>query len=233
MSEDTIKTNETPVSTNSEQVESKVETKVEQKMFNQEQLDNIVQQRLQAEKKKHERVIEEESKAKNDLLKEQELKEAKSKSDIEKIMQDRISEKDGEITKYKSQIKKEKIDNAILSVASNNQAISPEQVVALLKGNVKLNDEGRIEVLDKNGNIRYNAKGELLSIEENVKEFLDTNQHFRNSTQSGSGSKAAIGGSTPKPFNLADIDMSTSEGKKAYSEYRKKRDSGSTVIDRN
>jgi len=230
MSEDTIKTNETEVSTKGEQVESKSETKVEQKMFNQEQLDNIVQQRLLAEKKKHERVIEEESKAKNDLLKAKELEEAKTKSDLEKIMQDRISEKDGEINKYKSQIKKEKIDNAILSVASNNQAISPEQVVALLKGSVKLNDDGRIEVLDKNGNIRYNPKGELLSIEENVKEFLDTNQHFRMSTNSGSGSKAAIGGYTPKPFNLADIDLSTKEGKASYAEYRKARDSKATKI---
>jgi len=230
MSEDTIKKEITPEETKGEQVESKAETKVEQKMFNQEQLDNIVQQRLMAEKKKHERVIEEDNKAKSEALKSQELTDAKTKADLEKIMQERILEKDGEITKYKSQIKKEKIDNAILSVASNNQAISPEQVVALLKGNVKLNDDGRIEVLDKNGNVRYNSKGELLSIEENVKEFLDTNQHFRMSTQTGSGSKAAIGGSTPKPFNLADIDLKTKEGKLAYSNYRKARDSKATQI---
>jgi len=51
MSEDTIKKEITPEETKGEQVESKAETKVEQKMFNQEQLDNIVQQRLMAEKK--------------------------------------------------------------------------------------------------------------------------------------------------------------------------------------
>ena len=54
-------------------------------------------------------------------------------------MQDRIAEKDAEIAKYKNEIKKERIDNNILSVASQNKAISPNQVVALMKDKVRLN----------------------------------------------------------------------------------------------
>ena len=54
-------------------------------------------------------------------------------------MQQRISEKDTEILKYKNEIKKERIDNSIMAVASKNNAINPSQVVSLLKDAIKLN----------------------------------------------------------------------------------------------
>ena len=219
-------------------VEAKEEVKQEQpktesKSFTQEQLDNIVQARLMAERKKYERKMEEEEKQKTELLKQKQLEEAKSKAEIEKLMKERIAEKDTEISRYKTEIKKEKIDNSILSVASKNNAINPQQVVQLIEKEVKLNDDGRIEVLDNNSNIRYNAKGELLTIEDRVKEFLDTNPHFRNATVQGSGSKASIGGNTVKPLNIQDLDLNKPEDRKAYSEYRKKRDSGAIKINLN
>jgi len=211
----------------------KEEIKAEQKLFTQEQLDNIVQARLMAERKKYERKMEEEEKQKTELLKQKQLEEAKSKADIEKLMKERIAEKDSEISRYKTEIKKEKIDNSILSVASKNNAINPQQVVQLIEKEVKLNDDGRIEVLDNNSNIRYNAKGELLTIEDRVKEFLDTNPHFRNATVQGSGSKASIGGNTVKPLNIQDLDLNKPEDRKAYAEYRKKRDTGAIKINLN
>ena len=203
----------------------KEEIKAEQKLFTQEQLDNIIQARIMSERKKYEKKIEEEEKQKTELLKQKQIEEAKSKSEIEKLMKERIAEKDTEILRYKNEIKKEKIDNSILSVASKNNAINPQQVVQLIEREVKLNDDGRIEVLDNNSNVRYNPKGELLTIEDRVKEFLDTNPHFRNATVQGSGSKASIGGNTVKPFKIQDLDMSKAEDRKRYAEYRKERDS--------
>ena len=216
--------------------EVKEEVKVEetkQNTFTQEQLDNIIKTRLEAEKSKYEKKLQEEESQKAELLKEQQLKEAKSKADIEKIMQERLSEKDSELQRVKDQIKKEKVDNSILSVASSNKAISPAQVVALLKDEVKYTDDGRIEVVDNNSNVRYNAKGELLTIEDRVKEFLDSNPHFRKGSLSGSGSQSAVGGKTVKPFNLQDLDLTKPEDRKAYQEYRKKRDSGAVEINLN
>ena len=211
----------------------KEEIKAEQKLFTQEQLDNIIQARIMSERKKYEKKIEEEEKQKTELLKQKQIEEAKSKSEIEKLMKERIAEKDTEILRYKNEIKKEKIDNSILSVASKNNAINPQQVVQLIEREVKLNDDGRIEVLDNNSNVRYNPKGELLTIEDRVKEFLDTNPHFRNATVQGSGSKASIGGNTVKPLNIQDLDLNKPEDRKAYAEYRKKRDSGSIKINLN
>ena len=231
MSED--KTQETSAPVEAKEEVKQEQPKTESKSFTQEQLDNIVQARLMAERKKYERKMEEEEKQKTELLKQKQLEEAKSKAEIEKLMKERIAEKDSEISRYKTEIKKEKIDNSILSVASKNNAINPQQVVQLIEKEVKLNDDGRIEVLDNNSNIRYNAKGELLTIEDRVKEFLDTNPHFRNATVQGSGSKASIGGNTVKPLNIQDLDLNKPEDRKAYAEYRKKRDTGAIKINLN
>ena len=201
--------------------------------FNQEQLDRIVKQRLEAEKRKHEKQLEEVKKQEENALKEKEIKEAKSKSELEKLMQQRISEKDTEILKYKTEIKKERIDNSVLSVASKMNAINPQQVVDLLKTDIKLNDDNRIEILDNNSNIRYNEKGELLTIEQRVKEFLDANPHFSQGSKSGTGSQSSIEGKTVKPFNIQDLDMSKPEDRAKYAEYRNQRDSKPTQINLN
>ena len=211
----------------------KEEVKVEetkQNTFTQEQLDNIIKSRLEAEKSKYEKKLQEEEKQKAEILRQKQVEEAKTKADIEKIMQERIKEKEEEVLRYKNQIKKEKVDNSILSIASSNNAINPSQVVALLKEEVKYNDDGRIEVVDNNSNVRYNKSGKPFSLEDRVKEFLDSNPHFRKGSMSGSGSQSAIGGKTVKPFNLQDYDHSNPEDRKAYAEYRKKRDSGAIQI---
>ncbi len=216
-----------------EQVEKKEEVKVEtpkQQTFTQEQLDNIIKTRLEAEQRKTQKILEAEESKKAELIKEQELKEAKSKADIEKIMQDRLSEKDSELNRYKMQIKKEKVDNSILSVANKEKSINAQQVVSLLKDEVKYTDDGRIEIVDNNSNVRYNTKGELLTIEDRVKEFLDANPHFRQGSLSGSGSQSSVEGKTVKPFNIQDLDMSKPEDRAKYAEYRKERDSKPTQI---
>jgi hypothetical protein len=222
-----------------EQKEIPTETKVEapaeikEMRFTQDQLDKVISSRLEAERRKYEKKLQEEENSKAEIVKQRQLEEAKTKQDLEKIMQERLSEKEEELNRYKNQIKKEKVDNSILSVASLNKAISPAQVVALLKDEVKYNDDGRIEIVDNNSNVRYNSKGELLTIEDRVKEFLDSNPHFRQGSLSGSGSQSAIGGKTVKPFNLQELDLKKPEDRKAYSEYRAKRDSGAIKINLN
>ena len=200
---------------------SNEEVKQESKTFTQEQLNNIIESRIMAERRKYEKKIQEEENQKSELLKQKQLEEAKSKQELEKIMQQRIAEKDNEIKRFREEIKKEKVDKSILTVASSNKAISPNQVVALLKSEVQLSDDGRTEILDNNGNVRYNAKGQPLSIEERVKEFLDSNPHFRQGSLSGSGSLSAIGGNSQKPVSIGDLDLNNPADRKVYAEMRK------------
>ena len=201
--------------------------------FNQEDVDRIVKQRLEAEKSKHQRMLDEAKKQEEEVLKEKEVQEAKSKADLEQLMKQRIADKDKELADWKSKVKTINVDNSILSLASKNNAIAPDQVVSLLKHEVNYNDDGRVEILDNNKNIRYNSKGELLTIEDRVNEFLDANPHFRKGSLSGTGSQSSIEGKTVKPFNIQDLDMSKAEDRKKYAEYRKQRDSSPVQINLN
>jgi hypothetical protein len=201
--------------------------------FNQEDVDRIVKQRLEAEKSKHQRMLDEAKKQEEEVLKEKEVQEAKSKSDLEQLMKQRIADKDKELADWKSKVKTINVDNYILSLASKNNAIAPDQVVSLLKNEVNYNDDGRVEILDNNKNIRYNSKGELLTIEDRVNEFLDANPHFRKGSLSGTGSQSSIEGKTVKPFNIQDLDMGKAEDRKKYAEYRKQRDSTPVQINLN
>ena len=210
--------------------ETKTDEPKQTTTFNQEDVDRIVKQRLEAEKAKHQRQIDETRKKEEEIAKEKQIAEAKTKADLENLMKARIAEKDKELADWKSKVKTINVDNSILSLASKNNAIAPDQVVSLLKNEVNYNDDGRIEILDNNKNIRYNSKGELLTIEERVNEFLDANPHFRKGSLSGTGSQSSIEGKTVKPFNISDLDMSKAEDRQKYAEYRKIRDSKPTQI---
>ena len=201
--------------------------------FNQEDVDRIVKQRLEAEKSKHQRMLDEAKKQEEELVKEKQVQEAKTKADLENLMKQRIADKDKELADWKSKVKTINVDNSILSLASKNNAIAPDQVVSLLKNEVNYNDDGRVEILDNNKNIRYNSKGELLTIEDRVNEFLDANPHFRKGSLSGTGSQSSIEGKTVKPFNIQDLDMSKPEDRAKYADYRKERDSKPTQINLN
>ena len=80
--------------------------KAKEMTFNQAQLDNIIKSRLDAEKSKHQRQLDEVKKQDDEALKEKAVKEAKSKAELEKLMQQRILEKDTEINKFKVKLKK-------------------------------------------------------------------------------------------------------------------------------
>nr|BAR38158.1 Phage minor structural protein GP20 [uncultured Mediterranean phage uvMED]BAR38211.1 Phage minor structural protein GP20 [uncultured Mediterranean phage uvMED] len=201
--------------------------------FNQEDVDRIVKQRLEAEKSKHQRMLDEAKKQEEELVKEKQIQEAKTKADLENLMKQRIADKDKELADWKSKVKTINVDNSILSIASKNNAVAPDQVVSLLKNEINYNDDGRVEVLDNNKNIRYNSKGELLTLEDRVNEFLDANPHFRKGSLSGTGSQSSIEGKTVKPFNIQDLDMSNAEDRQKYAEYRKKRDQGAIQINLN
>ena len=217
-------------------VENKVEEVAEEKepMVSQSEVDKIVERRLAREKSKYEKMysgIDPEQARK--LLQEKENKEMedqKARGEFEKILKEQAEKSNKEIAGLRSEIEKVKVDGALLNAASKNQAINPEQVKDLLKGNVKLTDDGKVEILAENKQPMYNKDGDLKSIDEYVKDFITDNPHFQTATPSGSGSQANLGKVDAKPFNLADLDMTKPEDRKQYAEYKKVRDREPTVI---
>ena len=217
-------------------VENKVEKVIEEKepMVSQSEVDKIVERRLAREKSKYEKMysgIDPEQARK--LLQEKENKEMedqKARGEFEKILKEQAEKSNKEIAGLRSEIEKVKVDGALLNAASKNSAINPEQVKDLLKGNVKLTDDGKVEILAENKQPMYNKDGDLKSIDEYVKDFITDNPHFQTATPSGSGSKANLGKVDAKPFNIADLDMTKPEDRKQYAEYKKARDKN-IVID--
>ena len=125
-----------------------------------------------------------------------------------------------------SELQKIRIDETLINTASQLKAINPNEVKALLRGAVKLNDSGNVEVVSENGTPRYNEKGELMSVNELVAEYLNNNPHHLSATPKGTGSQSGIGGNTLKPFNIANLDLNKAEDRKIYAEYKKQRQQG-------
>jgi hypothetical protein len=156
------------------------------------------------------------------------------KGEFEEILKTRTQEFNKEKENLENQLRDIKINKSLLSSASRNKAINPDQVVELLKTNMQLNESGNVEILDKNGVTRYNKAGELLTTDELVQEFLTQNPHFVSATPSGSGSVSNVDRQElNKPLNLSELNMNNPEDRKKYAEYRKQRNSKPYVINSN
>lgn len=152
---------------------------------------------------------------------------------FEEVRQSLVDSHKKELQKLQDELRGEKIDKQLIQSASNNRAINPNQVKDLLKDNVRLNEEGKAEILDKDGTTRYNKEGKPLSIDEFVSEFITQNAHFQVATPSGSGSVSNVGKVNAQTFNLSDLDMNNPDDRKKYAELRKQRNAQPTVINLN
>ena len=157
-------------------------------------------------------------------LKEQAAKKAQEESlkrgEFEKILQEMAAKKDEEIKKRDSVIREYKIEAPLINAAAKYRAVAPEQVRALLKSNVNLNEEGDVEVLDAEGKVRYNDAGQPYQVEDLVKEWLDSNPHFVAATPSTSSTKSSISANQSN-LDITKLDMKNPEHRKVYAEYRK------------
>jgi len=191
------------------------------KTFTQSQVDKMIADRLARQSRKFENQIGDiDLDQARQVLKERDeanLQAQKERGEFESILKDTVSKKDQEINAYKTKLHQTLVDGALLTAASSNNAVNPDQVSTLLKNQVRLSDDGTVEVLDSNSVARYNDKGDLLSVNEAVSEFLTANPHFVRATQGGSGSMGNAGGSTQKPPTVAEMNENwTTWGKDAY-----------------
>ena len=163
--------------------------------------------------------------------KETEEKQKIQKGEFEEILKNKTQEWNKEKSNLETQLKDIKINKSLLSSASKNRAINPDQVVELLNKNIKLNESGNVEILDKNGLARYNSNGELLTTDELVQEFLTQNPHFVSATPSGSGSVSNVDrGELSSSFKIEDLDMSNPKDREKYAKWKQKRNSQPRVI---
>jgi len=201
--------------------ETVVETPTE-KTFTQEEIDKIVADRVAREQRKFDKKLSgiDLDEARQLLTQKEQVEQDKMKErgEFETILKQTVEKKDSEINAYKTKLQQTLVDGAILGAASNNNAVSPEQVSSLLKGQTRLGEDGTVEVLDNNGTPRYNDSGDLLSVNEMVSEFLTANPHFVRASKGGTGSQGNAGGSTLKPQSTVNdmVDNWNDGGREAY-----------------
>lgn len=143
------------------------------------------------------------------------------RGEFEKTLQELAAKKDAEISKRDSVIKEYKVNTPLLSAAANMRAVAPEQVKALLSNSVRLNSEGEVEVVDNKGAVRYNDKGEPLSVETLVREFLDLNPHFVQPAPATTNTRSSHMPTDFTNIDLTKLDMRNPEHRKIYAAARK------------
>lgn len=143
------------------------------------------------------------------------------RGEFEKTLQELAAKKDAEISKRDQVIKEYKVNTPLLSAAAKYKAVAPEQVKSLLSSNVRLNDQGEVEVVGSDGAVRYRDNGEPLAVEDLVKEFLDQNPHFVTASPTTTNTKSNISNGQPAKLDITKLDMKNPEHRKVYAEYRK------------
>ena len=86
--------------------------------------------------------------------------------------------------KYKSVV----INDRLLEEAAKQNAMNPKQVAILLKDNIKLSDDGNVEVVDETGKTRFDEKGNTISIDKYVADYLAENKYMVRGVEGGSSS---------------------------------------------
>jgi len=216
--------------TTTENVEVKQEQPVEQPQSKQVDIDKVVKDRLYRQEQK---ILNElgvgsldDVKAAIDERRKAEEEKQLERGKFDEVIKKKTQEYNDKLTKLEAELRDERVDKQLINAASKHKAINPEQIKSLLKNNVHLNKDGKVEVVDNSGTPRYNKDGDLLTVDEAVQEFLTQNAHFQSATPSGSGSVANVGQSnTNKTINIRDLNMKDPADRKEYAEYRKSRDS--------
>ena len=148
------------------------------------------------------------------------LEEQKKRGEFDSIIANLAAKKDEEIRKRDDIIRNYTVDLPLVNAAAQYGSVNPNQVKALLKSNVRIGDSGDVEVLDEKGTVRYSDKGQPFRVEDLVKEFLDTNPHFKAAGPSTSQAKSNVSQSREK-FDVTKLNMSNPADRKLYAEYRK------------
>lgn len=142
------------------------------------------------------------------------------RGEFEKVLQEKMSQRDAEIQKRDRIIEAYKVDTPLLDAAARFRSVNPEQVKALVRNNVRLNTDGEVEVLDSKGMVRYDDAGKPLSVDAYVNEFLQSNPHFIQPTASTTSSRSSVGFKADK-FDVTKLDMKNPEHRKMYAESKK------------
>jgi hypothetical protein len=195
--------------------------------FNQDDVNRIVADRVARERAKFEKqysgvdldhyknLVEAEDQRKKEEL--------EKRGEYEKLLSEQAEKFTGKIKQYENELHSIKVDGTLLNEASSQKAVNPQQVTSLLKGQIKLNEAGAIDVVDANGQVRYDEMGKPIQVSQLVNEFLTANPHFVQAGPSGAGSSNGIGKQPVVDNDISKLDMTKPQDRAQYAEIMKNR----------
>ena len=188
-----------------------------EKTFTQEEVNAIVTKRLSQVEKKYQGVDVTEYQQLKDIQAAQETEAALKRNEFDKVLGQVKTAAEGKISALQRELETIKIDGALIAEASQRKAIAPDKVATLLRSQLKLTATGAVEVVDSQGQVRYNAdKATPLGIGELVDEFLKENSFFVQASPAGSGSRNAGQEVNIKNIDIASLDMRKPEHRELY-----------------
>lgn len=203
-----VNVNETTASQPEVKEQVATQETVKENTLSQDEVNRIVAERVAREKAKFEKKYSNvDLDLYNQLVEEKETlrqEEMKKRGEFEELLKAQAEKFNGKIQQYQNELTSIKVDGALLNAASANRAVNPQQVVQLLKGQVKLNEAGTVDVIDANGNVRYDDNGNPLQVSNLVNSFLAENPHFVSAGPNGSGTGQGAG----KQNSVVDNDVS-------------------------
>ena len=203
------------------------ETQAGNKGFTQEDIDRIVKERLTRERQKilkqYEGVDVEKYRQFQEAEERRQHEEQAKRGEFEKILQSTVSKKDSTIQELQNKLMAIQVDGSLLNAASANKAVNPQQVVRLLKDQIRLGQDGSVEVTDDSGSVRYTDQGTAMTVEDLVSEFLKSNPHFVQAGPSGTGSQSVISKSNGSPggVDVSKLNMNDPAHRAIYKEHMK------------
>lgn len=145
---------------------------------------------------------------------------ALKRGEFERVLQEKLSAKDQEIQKRDRLIEEFKLNNPVIDAAARYRAVNPQQVKALVRSNIRLNVDGEVEVIDSEGKVKYDDKGQRISVDTFVQSWLQENPHFVQPTPSTTATRSNVG-FTQDRLDITKLDMKNPEHRKMYAEAKK------------
>jgi hypothetical protein len=194
-----------------------------EKTFTQEEVNAIITKRLSQVEKKYQGIDLNEYQQLKSIREQQETEQALKRQEFDKVLGQVKSASEQRISALTRELETIKIDGALIAEASARKAVAPDKVAALLRNNLKLGADGSVEVVDSNGQVRYDAnKAQPLGIGDLVDEFLKENSFFVAASPAGSGARPGQGQEAKiTKIDISSLDMKNPEHRKVYAEYRK------------
>ena len=152
----------------------------------------------------------------------QKQEEAIKRGEFEQILQDMAAKKDAEIQEKNKIIEEYTVNTPLLNAAAQYKAVNPQQVVQLIRNQVRLGENGQAEVVDGNGIQRYDGKGNPITVDALVQEFLTSNPHFVAAAPATTNTKSAVNGASLESFDLTNLDLTKASDRQVYAQAKQK-----------